>query len=309
MFKNIPIVTRLIILVSVITLLMLGTIIYATTDGLRSMERLDNDMQLTIENVQSFDRINYLMARNRYALLDGSMSSDPAYVAKKVEEFLKYRALITELSKQYEATLQDAKQRELLDQWKKHRAAYAKDGNDPLLASLQAGRMADAARQSTGIAAQLYEPIDTDIENIRAYNLELQDKKAAEVKAASLRTQYFSIALVVALATVTGLLAWTIIRTISSSLSTLRGTISRIASGDTNARANLKTHDELGLLANQFDKMMDEREAVQAAIKKENDELNASVLSLLQAVAQLSKRSDRPRAGERERHRRDRRRA
>lgn len=290
MFKNIPIVTRLIILVSVITLLMLGTIIYATTDGLRSMERLDNDMQLTIENVQSFDRINYLMARNRYALLDGSMSSDPAYVAKKVEEFLKYRALITELSKQYEATLQDAKQRELLDQWKKHRAAYAKDGNDPLLASLQAGRMADAARQSTGIAAQLYEPIDTDIENIRAYNLELQDKKAAEVKAASLRTQYFSIALVVALATVTGLLAWTIIRTISSSLSTLRGTISRIASGDTNARANLKTHDELGLLANQFDKMMDEREAVQAAIKKENDELNASVLSLLQAVAQLSKR-------------------
>lgn len=290
MFKNIPIVTRLIILVSVITLLMLGTIIYATTDGLRSMERLDADMQLTIDNVQAFDRINFLMARNRYTLLDASLSSDQAYVAKKVEDFLKYRAVITELSKQYEATLQDAKQRELLESWKKHRAAYAKDGNEPLLEALKAGKTAEAARQSLGTASQLYEPIDVDIESIRSYNIELQDKKAAEVKAASLRTQYFSIALVIALAAVTGLLAWTIIRTISGSLSTLRGTISRIASGDTNARANLKSHDELGLLANQFDKMMDEREAVQAAIKKENDELNASVLSLLQAVAQLSKR-------------------
>jgi methyl-accepting chemotaxis protein len=290
MFKNVPIVTRLIFLVSVITVLMLGTIIYATTDGLRSMQRLDDDMQMTIDNVQAFDRINFLMARNRYTLLDGAMSSDPVYAAKKAEEFLSYRSVITEASKKYEATLQDDKQRELLDSWKKHRAAYAKEGNDPLLASLQAGRMAEAAKQSTGIAAQLYEPIDKDIENIRAYNLELQDKKAAEVKAASQRTQYLSIALVVALAAITGLLAWTIIRTISGSLNVLARTISRIALGDTNARANLKARDELGLLASQFDTMMDEREAVQAAIKKENDELNSSVLSLLQAVAQLSRK-------------------
>lgn len=290
MFKNIPIVTRLIFLVTAITVLMLGTIIYATTNGLRSMQRLDGDMQLTIDNVQAFDRINFLMARNRYTLLDGAMSSDPAYAAKKAEEFLNYRSVISDVSKKYEATLQDDKQRELLGAWKMHRAAYAKEGNEPLLAALQAGRMAEAAKQSTGIAAKLYEPIDTDIENIRNYNLELQEKKTAEVKAVSLHTQYLSIALVIALAAITGLLAWTIIRTISGSLNSLRGTISRIASGDSKARANLKTQDELGLLANQFDKMMDEREAVQAAIKKENDELNSSVMSLLQAVAQLAKK-------------------
>jgi methyl-accepting chemotaxis protein len=290
MFKNIPIVTRLIFLVSVITVLMLGTIVYATVDGLRAMERLDADMQLTLENVQAFDRINFLMARNRYTLLDGAMSSDPAYAAKKAEEFLSFRSVITAASKKYESTLFDDKQRELLDSWKKHRAVYAKEGNDPLVSALLAGKMAEAAKQSTGIAAQLYEPIDTDIENIRTYNIELQEKKAAEVKAASLRTQYLSITLVVALAAITGLLAWTIIRTISGSLNTLQETISRIATGDTKARANLKTGDELGLLAKQFDKMMDERETVQAAIKKENDELNSSVLSLLQAVAQLAKK-------------------
>lgn len=290
MFKRISIVTRLIFLVTAITVLMLGTIIYATTAGLHSMQRLNSEMQLTIDNVQAFDTINYMMSRQRYRLLDGAMSSDPAYAAKRAQEFLDNRSVITDASKEYEATLQDDKQRELLKVWQMHRAAYAKEGNDPLVAALQAGRMSEAAKQSTGIAAKLYEPINTDIENIRSYNLELQKQRTEEVKAANLRTQYFSIALVIALAAITALLAWTIIRTISGSLNTLRATIARIASGDTKARANLKTQDELGLLAKQFDKMMDEREAVQAAIKKENDELNSSVLSLLQAVAQLAKK-------------------
>ncbi len=290
MFKNISIVNRLIFLVTAITLLMLGTIIYATTNGLHAMQRLNSEMQLTIDNVQAFDTINYMMSRQRYRLLDGAMSSDPAYAAKRAQEFLDNRSVITDASKEYEATLQDDKQRELLKVWQMHRAAYAKEGNDPLVAALQAGRMSEAAKQSTGIAAQLYQPINTDIENIRNYNLELQKQRTEEVKAANLRTQYLSVALVIALAAITALLAWTIIRTISGSLNTLRATIARIASGDSNARANLKTQDELGLLANQFDKMMDEREAVQAVIKKENDELNNSVLSLLQAVAQLAKK-------------------
>lgn len=84
--------------------------------------------------------------------------------------------------------------------------------------------------------------------------------------------------------------AYVIIRSISNPLSNLQDTMSKIAAGDTQARAKMKGHDELVQLANQFDKMMDEREAVQAAIKKENDALNESVLSLLQAVAQLSRK-------------------
>jgi methyl-accepting chemotaxis protein len=110
------------------------------------------------------------------------------------------------------------------------------------------------------------------------------------VKAASLRTQFVSIAIVVALMLISGFLAWTIIRTISGSLNKLQSTISKIAAGATNVRVNLESRDELGMLASQFDRMMDEREAIQAAIKKENDELNESVLVLLQAVAQLSRK-------------------
>ncbi len=290
MFKNIPIVTRLIFLVSTISLLMLGTIIYATSSSTRAFERLHADMQQTIDNVQSFDQINYLMARNRVILLDAAISGDQAHAAARIEEFLKHRAEITELSKKYEATLQDAKQRALLELWKTHRATYAKDGNEPLIAALQAGKMTEAVRQALGPVSLLNEPIKIDIDNIRSYNLQLQEQNTAAVAAASSRAQLLSIALVVALSLISGFLAWTIIRAISNSLGRLQGTISKIALGDINARVKLQTRDELGQLASQFDRMMDERQTVQAAIQKESDELNESVLTLLKAVAQLSRK-------------------
>jgi methyl-accepting chemotaxis protein len=73
-------------------------------------------------------------------------------------------------------------------------------------------------------------------------------------------------------------------------LAHLRGVVHRLAEGDDDARANLDTLDEVGELGTAFDHMMDERVATQNAIKRENEQLNESVLSLLQAVAQLSRK-------------------
>jgi methyl-accepting chemotaxis protein len=289
MFKNIPIVIRLIILVGTITLMMLATIIYATSSGLRSLDRLHTEMQDTLDDIQAFDQVNYLQARNRAALLDALANPEPGNVTRRVEEFLSTRAVITDFAKKYEASIEPGRQRELYEVWKSSRALYAKE-NDSYMAALNAGRIAEAARISQEKLAPLYEPIKVANANIAKFNLESQEKKTAEVQAASLRTQYVSIAIVVVLMLISGFLAWTIIRTISTSLNKLQGTISKIAAGEANVRVNLKSRDELGMLASQFDKMMDEREAVQAAIKKENDELNDSVLSLLQAVAQLARK-------------------
>ena len=77
---------------------------------------------------------------------------------------------------------------------------------------------------------------------------------------------------------------------IRRSLHQLLDTIGRLARGDSEARVKLETKDELGELGNAFDTMMDERVALQRKIEKENEQLNNSVLSLLQAVAQLSRK-------------------
>ena len=122
--------------------------------------------------------------------------------------------------------------------------------------------------------------------------LTIKDDQAREDKllASVQRIKLLVTLLGVLTAAIAAYAAFVIIRAISGPLTNLQGTISRIAAGDTKARANMKGKDELAQLANQFDKMMDERESVQAAIEKESAELNESVLTLLQAVAQIARK-------------------
>ena len=110
---------------------------------------------------------------------------------------------------------------------------------------------------------------------------------------ANYRMFLFTIVLGVVLVAIAAML-FVGIRLLSSglrnSLHQLLDTIGKLGRGDSDARVNLKTKDELGELGGAFDAMMDERVALQRKIEKENEQLNNSVLTLLQAVAQLSRK-------------------
>ncbi len=86
------------------------------------------------------------------------------------------------------------------------------------------------------------------------------------------------------------LLSILIIRGVTRPMNHLQAVVKKLREGETDVRARIETRDEIGELAQQFDRMMDEREATQAAIELENAQLNESVLGLLQAVAQLSQK-------------------
>lgn len=77
---------------------------------------------------------------------------------------------------------------------------------------------------------------------------------------------------------------------ISHQVNNLLDVVNKLAAGDNKVRTGMETLDEIGVLGRQFDIMVDQREAVSAAIKKENEMLNNSIIDLLQAVAKLSRR-------------------
>ncbi len=91
--------------------------------------------------------------------------------------------------------------------------------------------------------------------------------------------------------------AWTLNRAINKPLARLQATIDRLSQGDTEARARLGTADELGVLAANFDALLDARVEAERQVledkrraEAENERLNNSVISILQAVNQLSQR-------------------
>jgi methyl-accepting chemotaxis protein len=85
-------------------------------------------------------------------------------------------------------------------------------------------------------------------------------------------------------------IAFLITGSITGPIGHLVNVMQKLAGGDSSVRANMQTFDEVGLLGRQFDMMVDQRELVSAQVQRENDNLNDSVINILQAVAKLSQR-------------------
>lgn len=79
-------------------------------------------------------------------------------------------------------------------------------------------------------------------------------------------------------------------RGMTKSLRRLRDTVNKVGDGDFNARVALATGDELGSLGGAFDHLLDERLTTLSQAEKENDVLNDSVITLLEAVSELSQK-------------------
>lgn len=77
-------------------------------------------------------------------------------------------------------------------------------------------------------------------------------------------------------------------RSVLRPVSHLQAVMKGLRQGDSSLRAHLDSTDEVGELAKEFDTMVDEREAIAAKIKKENDVLNESIIDILRAVAKTA---------------------
>ncbi len=90
------------------------------------------------------------------------------------------------------------------------------------------------------------------------------------------------------LALLASLIATRLARGINTPIEQLSSTVGLLTAGNMDARAGLKGSDELSDLGNAFDKLLDERVATMAAAERENDQLNESVITIMQSVSQLA---------------------
>lgn len=87
-----------------------------------------------------------------------------------------------------------------------------------------------------------------------------------------------------------GLYALRLSASINAPLARLGEVVDKVAKGDRQVRARMNSGDEIGVLADAFDHMLDERNLVQERIEKENEDLNNSVIEIMTSVAELANR-------------------
>ena len=86
------------------------------------------------------------------------------------------------------------------------------------------------------------------------------------------------------------ILGYIIFRSISLPIQNISSTVRKVADGDYYARTKLAGRDELAELGSAFDRLLAEKVSTLVEAEKDNEELNESVITLLQAVSKLSQR-------------------
>jgi methyl-accepting chemotaxis protein len=79
-------------------------------------------------------------------------------------------------------------------------------------------------------------------------------------------------------------------RSINTPIATIQSTVQRVAGGDTDARTRMESGDELGQLGRAFDNLLDERVSTLVKAERENEQLNDSVITIMEAVGQIAMR-------------------
>ncbi|WP_145979493.1 methyl-accepting chemotaxis protein [Ramlibacter tataouinensis] len=102
---------------------------------------------------------------------------------------------------------------------------------------------------------------------------------------------------VLALLALAGAISFLIVRNITTTVAGLQGSVERVRSGDSAALQSIESRDEVGDLGRTVNLLLQERIAAQQASEEaarkaeaENETLNNSVISILEAVNQLSQR-------------------
>ncbi|MGB4115561.1 MAG: methyl-accepting chemotaxis protein [Polaromonas sp.] len=83
-----------------------------------------------------------------------------------------------------------------------------------------------------------------------------------------------------------------VFRSVTGKLAQMNGALVKLNAGDYTARVNLKSNDELGQVSNAFDKLLDDRLEALAQGARENEQLNNSVVDIIQSVAQVAGSKD-----------------
>ncbi|HRO57939.1 MAG TPA: methyl-accepting chemotaxis protein [Burkholderiaceae bacterium] len=115
-------------------------------------------------------------------------------------------------------------------------------------------------------------------------------RRLDETRADALKTVGGALGLLLVAGAIAFAIATLIVRNITGTVRTLQASVEKVRGGDFDALQDIRAQDEVGDLGRTVNSLLQERIAAQRAAEEENERLNNSVISILQAVNQLSQR-------------------
>lgn len=135
------------------------------------------------------------------------------------------------------------------------------------------------------------DPIHTNVLHPRDIESNTQAQQAIESSYRTIRNFNIIMGIVVLLAVVAAVgLGIATYNSIAKPVEKIASTVQQVSAGDFSVRTDLTGADELAELGQSFDRLLNERVSTLVEAEEANENLNSSIIMLLQAVSQLSQR-------------------
>ncbi len=213
--------------------------------------------------------------------------SDPVAIEAEQKTILGRRQNQEENIKSFEALISGNEEKTIFDEATAARTRYGASQRE-FMRLVSEGKRAEASQWLLIDLQKDQENWFGSMEKLINYQTQLVKRDGQQADQTFVKSQNQMLFVGLAAIALATLISYFITRSITKPVAHLVGVMQSLAGGDASVRARLKQQDEIGKLAQQFDTMVDEREASRAKIEQENERLNESVLVLLQAVAQLA---------------------
>lgn len=289
MFNNIKISRRLIILISILTLIFLST----GSVTLFGLSTLTTDTKSLNEKTAESAEFTRVSGSVRYHMVDvGQQLASGALTWSEAAKLLEFGA--SEFDKL----------------WQQHEAKIAGNSADQEFFNDSFGIEADLVRQGYREFLNIVKAENRGqlslflLNDARTYSDPFVEAADALASLGSIEAQaifdaseknaqlynLLSLAVVIIGILAAAILGPMIYLSITRPIKAISSVVGRVAEGDLEARTGLSSKDELGQLGQAFDAMLHDRVSTMTRATEENDRLNDSVIELLEAVSDLSNR-------------------
>lgn len=287
MLSRMKIGRRLVLLISALTMIFLSAG-FITLIGLTSATQSTSAVNSKVEELVQLEQIasvvsnGYVLAASDLYLGKSTWKDAGIKISKGKEQFnFEWNKLLLSL---------DASNRELYDDLFTDPVLNLNQAFDDLLEIVKLENRGLLTLFMLNDAGPLSTPFMNGIEASSHLEEQTSTELMAEATQKSNNFLFISVFVVGLGLIIAFVLGRLIYRSITNPISKISSTIHSLTSGDLDARTEISGRDELGQLGMAFDELLNERNATLTKAEKENDQLNDSIIELLETTEQLGNR-------------------
>lgn len=273
---DLKIKTKLTVLIIFVSIFLVGiglTGLLGINQSNNALLSVYNNHLLAINQLNEV-RNNQMLINNE--LLLARQETDAFEVMGHADKVSKYIFNIENVLKSYNARQMSAEEKTLRDNFVQARMSYGLNGVMPTIDLLQAEKFSEADKLRKEVLVPAYDKASEGIDALIKYQVDAAKNEYEHVWAIGKTIRMASIVSIAIGLVLTILIGMLITRSVSRGVSILADAARTVANGDLTARADLTTKDELGEVAQAFNKMVQDFSSIIGTIRNSANEVSCA---------------------------------